>query len=264
MHARDHGEAERRRTRAVDDAMVEGDREGSGAPHDDLTLADDRARCDPADAQDRDLRMVDDRGLEEAGELAGARHRERRAAELLCRKRSRPRSLCERGDFGPELVDGLLVRVPDDRHHESVVGLHRNPEVIAVEVQDRVAVEAGVQLGELEERVRAGLDDGRKQRVEWNALEVALLHPRHGRHLAMRTGHVLGDHTTNTAERLASAVDTGRGGADVVLDDAPSRPRAGDAGEIDAELLRDPANDRGGLHALARRAATRSLQETAT
>ena len=77
----------------------------------------------------------------------------------------------------------------------------------------------------------------------------------------MRTGHVLGDHTTNTAEQLASAVDTGRGGADVGLDDAPSRPRAGDAGEIDAELLRDPAND-GVACTRALAAATRSLQQT--
>ena len=104
-----------------------------------------------------------------------------------------------------KLVDGLLVRPADDRHHETVVGLHGDPDVVAIEVEDRVAVEARVQLRELDERVGARLHDRREEALERNVLEVALLHPGHGWHLAMRPGHVLGDHAADASQGLASA-----------------------------------------------------------
>ena len=113
----------------------------------------------------------------------------------------------------------------DDRHDEAVVGLHSDPDVVAVEIDDRVAVESRVQLRELGERVGACLHDGREQTVERNALEVALLDPRHRRHLAMRARHVLGDHPADASQRLATPLGRGArgGGAHVVLGDPPTR-----------------------------------------
>ena len=60
------------------------------SPTDDFAVANDGARRDAADAEDRDLRVVDDRRLEEPGELPRARDRERRATHLVRRDRARP------------------------------------------------------------------------------------------------------------------------------------------------------------------------------
>ena len=76
-------EPERGGAGAVDDTVVERDRDGADRPDDDLAVADDGPRSDPTDAEDRDLRVVDDRRLEEARELARAGDGEGRAAELL-------------------------------------------------------------------------------------------------------------------------------------------------------------------------------------
>ena len=78
LDPRDHREAERGRSRAVDDTVVERDRDRPGPPHDDLVVSYDRSRRDAPDAQDRDLGVVHDRRGEEPGELAGARDGERR------------------------------------------------------------------------------------------------------------------------------------------------------------------------------------------
>ena len=53
FEARDHVERERRRPRPVDDAMVERDRDVADLADDDLPVADDGARADPVDAEDR-------------------------------------------------------------------------------------------------------------------------------------------------------------------------------------------------------------------
>ena len=64
----------------------------------------------------------------------------------------------------------------------------------------------------------------------------------------MGARHVLGDQATDAAQRLApaffgaAAVPGGR--AHVVLGDAALRSRSFDGGQIDAELLRDSANER--------------------
>ena len=156
--------------------------------------------------------MVDDRSLEEARELAGARHGEGGAAQVVGRERSRAGALGERRDLRAELLDRLLVRAAHDGHDEPVVRLHRDADVVAIEVEDRVAVEARVQLGELDERLGARLDDGREQAVERNVLEVALLDPGDRRHLAVRARHVLGDDSTDATERLSPSLGfaTGR------------------------------------------------------
>src|SRR5205823_1728457 len=76
FEAADHCQPEFGRARSVDHAVVERDRDCPGLADDDLAVADDRPGADPPDPEDRDFRVVDDRGVEEAGELAGARDRE--------------------------------------------------------------------------------------------------------------------------------------------------------------------------------------------
>src|SRR5205807_3414778 len=53
----DHGEAELGGPLAVDDAVVEGDRDVADPARDDLAVAHDRAVLDPVDAEDRNLRV---------------------------------------------------------------------------------------------------------------------------------------------------------------------------------------------------------------
>ena len=59
------------------------------------------------------------------------------------------------------------VAAADDRDDESLVGLYGDTDVVALEVDDLVAFEAGVQLRELLERGR-----GRLQRQRDELLEV--------------------------------------------------------------------------------------------
>src|ERR671931_622520 len=68
---------------AVNHAVVERDRDVADRRGSHPAVADDRPLGDPAHAQDGDLGVVHDRRLEEAGDLARARHRERGAAQLL-------------------------------------------------------------------------------------------------------------------------------------------------------------------------------------
>src|SRR5215475_3352959 len=83
LQAFDHREPELGGADAVEDAVVEGDRDRSDRADHELAVADDRTVGDAADAEDRDLGVVDDRRRQQAAELAGARDGERRAAELL-------------------------------------------------------------------------------------------------------------------------------------------------------------------------------------
>ena len=73
------------------------------------------------------------------------------------RQRACAGALGELRDLGSELVDGLLVRATHDRDDEPLVGLHRDADVVAVEVHDRVPVEPRVELRELDERVAHAL-----------------------------------------------------------------------------------------------------------
>src|SRR6266566_7344117 len=147
LEATDHGEAELGRPRAVDDAMVEGNRDRSGRAGDDLAVADDRPLGDAADAEDPDLGVVDDRRRQQAAELPCARDGEGRAAELLGLELVVARRLREAGDLVRELVGGVSVAVADDRHDQALLGLHGDAEVVAVEVDDLVSLEPRVQLG---------------------------------------------------------------------------------------------------------------------
>src|SRR5205823_12358591 len=205
-----------------------------------------------ADAENGDLRVVDDRGREQAAELPGARDGERRSAQLLRLERARARGIGQALDLAGELVDVAPVAVAHDRDDEALVGLHGDAEVVPLEVGDLVALEARVQLGELAQARRDRLQRDRHQSSELDVAEVALLDPGDGRHLAVRASHVLGDETPHSAERLApslvvrswgQALRLGRP-AHVLLGYPPLRPRAVDGRKLDSELLGQAPDER--------------------
>ena len=139
-------------------------------------------------------------------ELAGARHGERGAAQLLGCERAGARPLGERVDVGAQLVDGARRAVADDRHDEPCVGLHGDAEVVAVEVDDLVALEPRIELREPPERLGGRPQHGREQQLQVDVREVALLDERDRGDLAVRAAQVLDDLAPDPAHRLAAAL----------------------------------------------------------
>src|SRR6266566_735394 len=150
LEAADHCEAELGRPCPVDHAVVEGDRDRSGRSSDDLAVPDDRTLGDSADAEDPDLGVVDDRGRQQAAELAGARDGERRASELLGLELVGARRFGEPCDLVRQLVDGARVAVADDRDDEPLVCLHGGAEVALLDPCDgrHLGVGPGQVLGD--------------------------------------------------------------------------------------------------------------------
>ena len=143
-----------------------------------------------------------------------------------------------------ELVDRAAVAVAHDGNEEPGVGLHGNAEVVAVEEDDLVALEARVQLRELLQGLGDGLEHGRHEHVEVDPREVAFLDPGHGRDFAVGSRHVLGDHTPHTPQGLAPSLSRPGRAADVFLGDASLRAGARERVQLNAELLRDLAHER--------------------
>ena len=162
--------------------------------------------ADAPDAEDRDLGVIHDRRLEEARELPGARDREGRAPELARIERPGTRTLREPADLGIDLLHRASVRAAHDGNDESLLRLNGDPDVVPVEVDDRVGLESRVQLGKLRERRRHRLHDGREEPVQLDVLEVALLDPRDRGDLRVRAAHVLGYHAADAAQRLAPSL----------------------------------------------------------
>ena len=71
------------------------------------------------------------------------------------RELARACALGQAPHLGAELVDRAAVAVAHDGNDEPGVGLHGNAEVVAVEEDDLVALEARVQLRELLQRLGA-------------------------------------------------------------------------------------------------------------
>ncbi len=122
--------------------------------NDDLTVADDRPLDDPVEADDRDLGVVDERRDQEPAELACARDRDRRVAELLDAEAAGSRALGEATHVGVQLCDRAPRAASHHRDDEPVVGLHRDTDVDAVEEDDLVVLEPCVQLREAHDRRR--------------------------------------------------------------------------------------------------------------
>jgi hypothetical protein len=91
----DDGQAELGRARAVHHTMVECDGDVADLCDDYLAVTRHWARTDSTHAQDGDLGVIDDRCLQEAAELTGARDGERRAPQLFRCERAGTRRLGE-------------------------------------------------------------------------------------------------------------------------------------------------------------------------
>ncbi len=181
--------------------MVEGDGHVAELAHDHLPVAHGGPRRDPVEAEDPDLGMVDERRDHQPAELARARDGERGAAEVLRRERPGARGLGQPGHVLGELVEGAGVAAANDGDDEALVGLDGDAEVVAVEVDDLVALEPGVELRHLLERLRHGAQRHRDQAREVEAGEIALLDVRDGGNLPVRPREVLGDHAPHAPER---------------------------------------------------------------
>ena len=88
------------------------------------------------------------------------------------------RGLGEALDVGGELLHRSRVAAADDRDDEPLLGLDGDADVVAVEVDDLVALEPGVQFRELLQRRRARLQHGRDQQLQVDAARSRTPPPR--------------------------------------------------------------------------------------
>ena len=130
--------------RAVDEPMVVAERQIRHRPNRDRIVDDDRALLDRADAENRHLRLVDDRHAELRAELAGVGDGERAAVHFFRLELLRARPLGDVGDRAAQPEQVLLVGVLDDRHDQAALERDGDPEVDVLLVDDVVAVERGV------------------------------------------------------------------------------------------------------------------------
>ena len=253
----DHGEPEVGGALAVDHAVVERDRDVPHPPDDDLAVAHDRPLLDAVDAEDRHLGMVDERRHEQAGRLAGARHRERAAAQLLRLQRARLRRLGEAPHLGVELVERARVAAADDRDDEPLLGLDGDADVVAVEQHELAVLDARVQLRELAAATRrppsaraARAASGRRREKSHSSTQVTAGISRCAR---VRCSNIcrLTPRSGSRSPSVGCRTRPPAAAAHVLLGDPPLRPGAGDGGEVDAELLRDLADERRRAHLLA-------------
>src|SRR5437867_11035545 len=98
---------------AIDHAVVERARQVHHFPNRDLVVPDDRSLLDLVDAEDGDLRPVDDRRREDAAFLAQGGDREGGALDVLEGELLVPRGGREPVDLFPEVLEAFLVGLVD-------------------------------------------------------------------------------------------------------------------------------------------------------
>ena len=238
--------------------MVERHRDVAHLPDDDLAVAHDRPLRDAVDAEDRDLGMVDQRRHEEARRAARARDRERPAAQLLRRERAGLRRLGESPHVGVELLERPRVAVAHDRNDETLLGLHRDADVVAVEqTSSSPSMRAFSSGNSCSAAATAFSTSGTSCFRSTPLKSPSSTHVTGG--ISLRAREVLEHLPPDAADRLAPAFARRRAAAaaHVVFGDPPLRPGAGDRREIDAELLREPSDERRRAHLVAARARAR-------
>ena len=97
---------------------------------------DDGALDDRAGAEDADLRLVDDRRVEQRAAAAGVGQRERAAAELVRADLVGAGALGQVGDLAGEAAEVEVAGVVDDRDQQAALGVDRDAEVLGVVVGD--------------------------------------------------------------------------------------------------------------------------------
>ena len=96
---------------------------------------------EPADAEDRRLRLVDDGRAELLAEDAGVGEGKRPAGDFVRGELLAARAVGDVDDGARDAEEVLLLRLLDDRHDQSPVQRHRDADVDVLVVADRVALD---------------------------------------------------------------------------------------------------------------------------
>src|SRR5947209_15100976 len=219
--------------RAVNDAVVEGEGEVGHLADGYHVIAlfggdDTRALLDCADAEDGDLRLVDDGRAEESAEDAGVRDGEGSARDLVGLELLGARALGQVVGGARESGDGEFVGALDDGDDQAPVERDGHAEVDVALVDDLVAADLRVEDGKLSDGLRDGLEDeGHVGELRPRALPelpfVLLAQAVDARHVylidggdvrrgALRHDHVLGDALAHDRHRLDAVALAGLDG----------------------------------------------------
>src|SRR4030095_15258605 len=155
--------------RSVDDTMIIRESEVSHLPDGDVVVAfggceDLRTLFDRPDAEDRDLRLIDDRCSEQSAEHAGARYCECSAGDFVRVELLQSRAIREIIRCEGEARGRKSGRLFDDRQHQAPVESHRHSEIYIALVNDVLAIDLRVHDRELPDRIRDRLEDKRHVR----------------------------------------------------------------------------------------------------
>ena len=134
---------------AIDDAVIEAQREALDRADGDGVLAvlvgeDFGFLVQSADAEDRRLRLVDDRRAELLAEDAGVGQREGAAGDLVGSELLAAGALGDIDDGARDAEEVLLLGLLDDRDDEAPVQRDGDADVDALVVEDGVALDRGV------------------------------------------------------------------------------------------------------------------------
>src|SRR5919106_427247 len=101
---------------------------------------------DPTDPEQGGLGVVDDRGGAVDAEDPVVVERDGAAGEVVGLELATAGERGEAAELGSQLERGLVERVPDDGHDKTAFGLGREAEIDVRELDDLLAVHAGVEL----------------------------------------------------------------------------------------------------------------------
>jgi hypothetical protein len=224
--------------RTVDEPVVVPQREIRHRPDRYRLVDDDRTLFDRADAEDRHLRLVDDRHPELRAELPWIRDREGAALDVIRFQLLRARALGKVGDRAAEAEQVLLVGLFDHGNDEAAFKRHCDADVDVLAVDDVVAVERGIDDGKAPQRGDHGLGNERHIRqlrptllvlgflLLANALDGREVHVEDRVHMGggpPAHDHVLGDLLAHDRQRLYAVARSNRN-RDSPLDVARGRP----------------------------------------
>ena len=161
--------------------------------NDDLAVHHRRAILDRVQAEDADLRRIDDRRAHQRAEHAAVGDAERAAAQIVERERAVVRALREVADAALDAGERRAVRVAQHRHDQAFGRAHGHADVVVVLEDDLVALDLGVEAREFLQRGDRGLHEERRDaeadavlRLERFLLSLAQRHHRRHVHFIER------------------------------------------------------------------------------
>src|SRR5919106_2479399 len=131
---------------AVAHPVVEGQRQLGDLADSQLAVDDPRLVDNPTDPEQGGLGVVDDRGGAVDAEDPVVVERDGAAGEVVGFELAPAGERGETAELVSQLERGLVERVPDDGHDKTAFGLGREAEIDVRELDDLLAVHAGVEL----------------------------------------------------------------------------------------------------------------------